>query len=77
MKAILLTALLLGLGASVAWGAEPTWNKKTAAARLDERAKWWLDSGISQRATDAKGQDRLPEVVTRPCLTHSRPSHAR
>jgi squalene-hopene/tetraprenyl-beta-curcumene cyclase len=75
MKALLLAAVVLGLCTPVAQGAEPTWNKKTAAARLDERAKWWLDSGISQRATDAKGKTAclschttVPYALARPLL---------
>jgi squalene-hopene/tetraprenyl-beta-curcumene cyclase len=75
MKAILPAALILGLSGPVAQAAEPTWNKKTALARLDERAKWWLDSGVSQRATDAKGKTAclschttVPYALARPML---------
>ena len=75
MKAILTAALVLGLSTPVARAAEPAWNKKTAAARLDERATWWMDSSVSQRTTDAKGKTAclschttVPYALARPLL---------
>ena len=75
MKLLVLALGALSLCAPVMRAAEPAWNKKTAAARLDERAKWWMESGISQRATDAKGKTAclschttVPYALARPLL---------
>jgi hypothetical protein len=76
MKPLLLMTLVLGLATPRLQAAEPVWNKKAAAERLDERANWWLDFGMAQRATDGKGataclscHTTVPYGLARPLLT--------
>lgn len=70
-----LVAIALGLTAAPALAAEPEWDKKKAAARLDERSKWWTGAATAQRPTDANGKvaclschTTVPYALARPAL---------
>lgn len=81
MKTFLIALAAFGLMASQASADEPQWDKKKAAAWLDERAKWWVGQNIAQRATDANGKvaclcchTTAPYALARPALGKSLPA---
>lgn len=78
MKSLALVALGFGLVATGLRAGEPGWDKKKAAARLDERAQWWMEEGGSKLATDAGGDTAClcchttaPYALARPALAKS------
>lgn len=54
MKAIPVAVAVVCLVVPGLGAAEPEWDKKKAATRLDERAQWWSEKGY-KLATDAAG----------------------
>src|SRR5262245_13541365 len=74
MKALPLVVVVVGLSGLNLSAVEPEWDKKKAAARLDERAKSWITKG-SKLATDAAGEvtcvschTTAPYALARPVL---------
>ena len=49
IRAIVLSTCLAVTPLAAGQAASNTWNSKTAAAYLDERAGWWMDSSIAAR----------------------------
>ena len=61
MKNGALAVLLLVLAALRSEGADPGWDKKKAAARLDERAQGWMQAATAH--TDRRQrQGGMPEL---------------
>jgi hypothetical protein len=56
MKMLPLVAIAVGLSVLPARGAEPEWDKKKAADRLDKWSRWWMEEEIAPRTTDASGK---------------------
>jgi len=76
MKAILLLALALSLHAASADGGD--WDRKGAAAYLDQRAAWWMDWKPAARDHDTfciSCHTALPYALGRPALRSSLDEH--
>jgi squalene-hopene/tetraprenyl-beta-curcumene cyclase len=77
VKVLLLSAVAACLAAPALRAAEPEWDKKKAAARLDERAKWWVTEGGKKLATDAAGDVTCLSCHTTATYALARPALGR